>query len=836
MSSGDNAMKIMDLATINNKFKALAGLVAIVLLAVTLISFVANRFLTKTNEEIYQQSTKGIEEISIIQNSLYDARNKEILAVSYAAVINIEKLSELEKEIELNKDDLLKKISDLKINQKLKDDILAETNTYFSLVVNTFENAKNYVTDEASKNVTENSQVPFRKIRDQFDSLMDSKVKIAHEQNQDALRYASMSRVLLYVSIVIAVVFIVMMLIFSRSIVQPINRMVEDVKNLASGNLAITIQVDSRNELGVMGQELSNMVNNLKNLISSVVKSSFHVATSSEKVVKSSNQIALSAQQQTSAIEETTSSLEASIKLVAKNTEALAPNVEKTSSTINEMATSIENVGKSTELMSNSVEETSATTEQMLVSVEETAKNSAAMTDSVSETSTTVEQMLSSVEQIAKGADSLKNRVVETSGTIEEMTTTVSEVTARIQGADKLSQNAYNEAEVGGKAIYKSIESLQNIGITTEKTMEVIQNLGSRSKEIGSIVEVINEIADQTNLLALNAAIEAARAGDAGRGFAVVAEEIRKLAERSMIATKEIAEVIKQVQKETETAIKVTEETYREGKDGIALAESSRDAFTGIISSVKESSDVIQGIARSASELNKAIDQVMKYVVDMNTSTDRVATEVKGQANVAGSIRNSLENMNKMVGQVNIASKEQAVGGQRIREVLDSMNNIVHDVGIAIKGQVGGAKQIVQAVEVLTKMTKNVSDASADQKLGGENIVKAMKGVIQISADNLNVANDMLRLSEDTRSQVENLQYSVSTFRIDSSSNKRCWDVRNCPSDIREKCPAYNNPDERCWQIEGTYCNGVKHEGDVRTKLNDCLTCDAFRELQGLEK
>ena len=111
--------------------------------------------------------------------------------------------------------------------------------------------------------------------------------------------------------------------------------------------------------------------------------------------------------------------------------------------------------------------------------------------------------------------------------------------------------------------------------------MGIIQNLGKRSEEIGSIVEVIDEIADQTNLLALNAAIEAARAGDAGRGFAVVAEEIRKLAERSMEATKEIANVIKQVQSETETAIKATEETYREGKGGIVLAGQSRDAFTG---------------------------------------------------------------------------------------------------------------------------------------------------------------------------------------------------------------------------------------------------------------
>jgi methyl-accepting chemotaxis protein len=364
--------------------------------------------------------------------------------------------------------------------------------------------------------------------------------------------------------------------------------------------------------------------------------------------------------------------------------------------------------------------------------------------------------------------------------------------------------------------------------------MEVIQNLGKRSQEIGSIVEVINEIADQTNLLALNAAIEAARAGDAGRGFAVVADEIRKLAERSMGATKEIAGVIKQVQNETDIAIKATEETYREGKGGIALAESSRDAFTEIIGSMKESSDVIQGIAKSASELNKAIEQVMKYVMDMNSSTEEVAAAVKGQVNGAGSIRNSLEKMNKMVQEVYIASKEQAIGGKQMREVLDRMKNIVHEVGIAITEQVGGTKQIVQAVEIMHRMTQGVANATAEQKLGGENIVKAMEGVTQISSDNLKLAKDMVGLSEDTLFQIENLQYSVSTFRIHSNGGKRCWDLLNCPAASRQKCPAYNNAEERCWQIEGTWCKG-NLQGDARSKLKNCMTCNAFRVIQGIE-
>ncbi len=629
---------------------------------------------------------------------------------------------------------------------------------------------------------------------------------------------------------------IVIGILITRSITAPIARLAAATGRTAEGDLTQKLTVGSSDEIGSLAGSFDRMMNNLRRLVGESLKASYHVALSADKVVRSAGQITQSAQEEAAATDETTSSMEemaVSISQVAKSTEALAANVDETSATINEMAASIEQVGKSGEVMAASVEAASATVEQMLTSVDQTAKNTSSMTESVSETSLTVENLLSSIEQIARNTESFRNMVMETSGTIEEMTRTVKEVAGRIDGADRLARNTYSEAEEGGKAIYRSIESLQDIGRTTEKTMEIIRNLGKRSEEIGSIVEVIDEIADQTNLLALNAAIEAARAGDAGRGFAVVAEEIRKLAERSMEATKEIGGVIRQVQSETGTAIKATEETYRAGKGGIALAESSRDAFTEIIHSMKESSDVVQGIAKSASELDKAIEQVMKYVVDMNAATDEVAGAVKEQVSGAGEIRVSLERMNRMVQEVNIAAKEQSVGGRQIREAVERMKHIVREVGLAVKEQVGGTRQIVQAAEIMRTMTQNVAGATAEQKLGGETIVRAMEGMGQISGENLRLSRDMVTISEDTLFQVENLQYSISNFKIHSNGDRRCWDILSCPSNSRQKCPAYNAEEERCWLISGTWCKGSQ-QGDFRSKLRNCMTCEAFRAIQGI--
>ncbi len=642
--------------------------------------------------------------------------------------------------------------------------------------------------------------------------------------------------IILSFSILALLCTLVLAVLITRSITRPLLKLMEATRHVAEGNLTREIDIRRSDEVGQLAASFEAMLKNLKTVINNTVQASFQVAMSSDKVFKNSGMITKAAHQEAAAAEETTASMEemaASIGQVAKNAEEVAASTEEISSTINEMAASIEQVGKNSEVMGASVEETSATVEQMLASVDLSARNTSAMAQGVDETSVMVENVLSSIEQISKSAESLKHIVADTSGTIEEMTRTVREVASRIEDTGEISRNAVKEAEEGGKAIYQSIESLQKIGSTTEGTMAAIRKLGERSEEIGSIVEVIDEIADQTNLLALNAAIEAARAGEAGRGFAVVAEEIRKLAERSMEATKEIAQVIKQVQQETGSAVKATEETYREGRDGMALASSTRNAFTNIISAIKETSNIMGDMGRSAGELNTAAEQVMKYVLEMNTSTGQVASAVEVQAGSTGKIRAGLEKMNKMVQEVNMAAREQAIGANQMRETVGRMKTAVQEVGLAVKEQVQGAKQIVISVEGMTGMTQHVANATTEQKVSGETVVKAMDGMSVIVNENLRLSNDMRQASEEALFQVESLQYSVSTFRTHSNGRQRCWEILNCPSASRQKCPAYQSQEDRCWLISGTWCKGME-QGDARSKLRNCMTCEAFKVLQGV--
>lgn len=156
-------------------------------------------------------------------------------------------------------------------------------------------------------------------------------------------------------------------------------------------------------------------------------------------------------------------------------------------------------------------------------------------------------QLSATAEEMSRGSEGLTSRTAQTATAVEEMNATVAEVAQNSGKAAGMAQETVQTAKSGRQVVTETIDSMQQISDAVTQSASIIAALGKSSDQIGEIVRVIEDIADQTNLLALNAAIEAARAGEQGRGFAVVSDEVRKLAERTTKATKEIGDMIRQI-------------------------------------------------------------------------------------------------------------------------------------------------------------------------------------------------------------------------------------------------------------------------------------------------
>jgi methyl-accepting chemotaxis protein len=238
------------------------------------------------------------------------------------------------------------------------------------------------------------------------------------------------------------------------------------------------------------------------------------------------------------------------------------------------------------------------------------------------------EEISSAAAQQAQGAETQRDQTTQVATAMQEMSTTVAMVSENSNRAAEASRQAAETARRGGAIVEETLTKMRVIAESVGATAKKVEELGKSSDQIGRIIGVIDDIADQTNLLALNAAIEAARAGEQGRGFAVVADEVRKLAERTTTATKEIAQMIKNIQDETGVAVTAMESGTRQVEEGVTSTALAGDSLKEIIRMAEQVGEMIIHIATAATQQSSAADQV-------NQNVDQIARLVKESANGA---------------------------------------------------------------------------------------------------------------------------------------------------------------------------------------------------------
>jgi len=210
--------------------------------------------------------------------------------------------------------------------------------------------------------------------------------------------------------------------------------------------------------------------------------------------------------------------------------------------------------------------------------------------------------------------------------TMGEMTSAVQEISQTTQNAAVDARKAEESAQAGGQTVQSTAATIGELLKANQETSSKIEGLGRSSDAIGRIINVINEIAGQTNLLALNASIEAARAGEHGRGFAVVAGEVRRLAERTSAATKEIDQTVRAIQQGTGEAVEAMRASMVHVQSGVTSANSAGEALTSIIHGSESVQKMVTQIAAAATEQSYSTQSVTENVNEIATIIQKTAT------------------------------------------------------------------------------------------------------------------------------------------------------------------------------------------------------------------
>src|ERR1051325_4271144 len=241
--------------------------------------------------------------------------------------------------------------------------------------------------------------------------------------------------------------------------------------------------------------------------------------------------------------------------------------------------------------------------------------------------SSSANEILLSSEDMSRGAVQQDQEITNTSSAVEQLTVSMKQVSNNAEASAEAARRALDAAEQGNRAVRDTLDGMQRIRASVQATAKKIKSLGDRSLEISEIINVINDITEQTNLLALNAAIEAARAGEAGRGFAVVADEVRKLAEHSRSATKDIAALIKAIQAETNEEVVVMEEGTKEVESGATLADQAGRALDAISSVVRQSAELVQEISLASKQQVRGTEGVAHAMQIISNITRQTSQE-----------------------------------------------------------------------------------------------------------------------------------------------------------------------------------------------------------------
>jgi methyl-accepting chemotaxis protein len=360
--------------------------------------------------------------------------------------------------------------------------------------------------------------------------------------------------------------------------------------------------------------------------------------------------------------------------------------------TVGDVRMAAEDVTRTAGDLNNAATQSGTASAQIAQTINQVAAGASEQAKASSETSNAAVDMSAIIGQVGAGASDTTRKVEAASVALTEMAGAINGASSASDEVKIVVAGAASAADRGRAAVRQTVDEMQRIKVTVETASTKVTELGAKSDQIGAIVETIDDIAEQTNLLALNAAIEAARAGEQGKGFAVVADEVRKLAERSSRATKEIAALIGEVQSGTQEAVNAMQSGATEVEQGSALANQAGASLDEIATAVEATKSAVGRITTAVEAMSLASTGVV-------SASDAIAEIAQQTNSAAARMTESADTVSRSVQAIAAISEENSASAEEVSAATEEMS--------------GQAEEVVASASSLAEMAQRLDEVVA---------------------------------------------------------------------------------------------------------------------------